>query len=138
MNVKLQQLVNRGIVSLHKNQPKGEHIEVYVDGDINDGDCVNSTATLSIDEFIKDLPLWTKATNEYDGYIDDVKDKELRTFLRDISPSSPVDDCDVHTIDQIDFTYHDGLGNSFPFTLKTPQDARDFLITDILETNVSN
>ncbi len=117
MNAKIKELIDKGIIKISKGKPKKEHIEIFVEGDINDADYVRDTYNYSVDDFTKNIDLFKKVVNEYDGYIDDVEDEELQDFLRDISPSSPSDGCEVHTIDEITFKYHDGEGNVYPITL---------------------
>lgn len=43
MNTRFKELVEAGRIALSTPQKKNERIEVYVEGDINDGDYVNDT-----------------------------------------------------------------------------------------------
>ena len=135
MNSKLQELVDKGVITIQPQKPGRERIEVFVEGDINDGDYVRDTHEYTIKQFLKPacIDMYTRAVNEDYGYIDDVEDEELQDFLRDISPSSPSDGCDVHTLDTIMFTYIDAAGNSSEFTLNTVAEARDFKIEKVVE-----
>ena len=132
MNTRFKELVEDGRITLSTPQKKNDRIEVYVEGDINDGDYVNDTHVYSVAEFEQVIDIYTLVQNDDSDYIENIEDEELQEFMRDISPNSPVDGCEVHSLSELSFTYIDGDGNEYPFTLNTKEEARDHKIEKVV------
>jgi hypothetical protein len=109
MNIKIQDLIDKKSIKLLKPKAEKERIEVFIEGDINDGDYIRDINIYSVDEFIEYIPIYKKLLT------DDIED--IDEDLYDVLPSTPVDDCSIHTISVIKFNYFDSEGKRTPFKL---------------------